>query len=119
MHSTREAKLKTRAKRIRKEQVLRSDWETAFRARVKAIALANEVLRTLDLDTAPRRELLDEILPRPVLVVGTGGWICNSPGVSDDYEPNQTFRHLRDDEMTDLRQPTSCCEVWGCSDFVG
>ena len=53
--STKMARIKTRAKRERREQIWQSDWEPGFRARTKAIALANEVLRDLTLETTTTR----------------------------------------------------------------
>ena len=101
------------------ERVVRSGWEPGFRARVKAIAIANEVAKILFSELCPGSEATCEVLPRPVLVAEGGGWICSSPGCHDLHEPDPSYRHLTDSELADLRQPTSSVEVWGSADFVG
>jgi hypothetical protein len=116
--SIREAK-RSKAKRERRERVIRSDWEPGFRARVKAIAIANEVAKVLFSELRPGSEATCEVIPRPVLVAEGGGWICSSPGCHDLHEPDPSYRHLTDSELADLRQPTSSVEVWGSADFVG
>ena len=99
--------------------MIQSDWEPAFRARVKAIALCNEVIRLSFIDDAPGRDELRDISPRPVLVAEGGGWICSNPGCSDIYEPDPKYRRPHDDELASLQQPTSTVEVWGSADVVG
>jgi hypothetical protein len=48
-----------------------------------------------------------------------GGWTVEFSGYSDLIEPDPSFRRLTDDELAQLRQPTSTTELWGISDFVG
>jgi hypothetical protein len=77
--STKNARKKSRAKRERREKVFLSDWEPGFRARCKAIALTNEVIRMRMIDEVPGCAEHDDVLPRPVLVAEGGGWISSTP----------------------------------------
>jgi hypothetical protein len=117
--STNSARKKSRAKRERREKVFLSDWEPGFRARCKAIALTNEVIRMRITDEVPGCAEQDDLLPRPVLVAEGGGWISSTPGVTELFEPQPTYRHLRNDEYAAVQQPTSTVEVWGSNNFVG
>ena len=96
-----------------KKGLAKCDWELGFRARSKAIALANEVSRDLVLEITPGSDGPSDVLPRPVLVAGEGGWISSSPGTSDLLERQPMYRHLRTDEIYNLRQSTSMIEIWG------
>ena len=120
--STAVAKLKTRAKRERRSRTWVSEWESPFRARCKGLALANEIIRdNLSDDTGEgnNAETTSEILPWPALVAEGMGWTVTSAGLSDLIEPDPTFRRLTNDELDQLRQPTSTTELWGKCDFVG